>query len=74
MWQDQEITLKKADKDQLKEKPDQKNLGFGVHFTDHMFMMKWNKENPARSATSSISNLLFKLCSIKFTDEFKARL
>jgi branched-chain amino acid aminotransferase len=44
MWQDQEITLKKADKDQLKEKPDQKNLGFGVHFTDHMFMMKWNKE------------------------------
>lgn len=44
MWEDLEIKLKKADKDQLKEKPDQNNLGFGVHFTDHMFMMKWNKE------------------------------
>lgn len=24
-----------------KEKPDQKNLGFGVHFTDHMFIMEY---------------------------------
>lgn len=44
MWQDLEISLKKASNEQLKEKPDQNNLGFGVHFTDHMFMMKWNKE------------------------------
>jgi len=24
-----------------KEKPDQKNLGFGIHFTDHMFIMEY---------------------------------
>ena len=28
----------------LKEKPDQSNLGFGRHFTDHMFTMDWTKE------------------------------
>ena len=28
----------------LKEKPDQNNLGFGKHFTDHMFTMDWTKE------------------------------
>jgi branched-chain amino acid aminotransferase len=44
MWQDLEIAFNKRDKNQLKEKPDQNNLGFGVHFTDHMFLMKWNKE------------------------------
>jgi len=44
MWQDLEVTLKKLDKKQLKQKPDQGNLGFGVHFTDHMFLMKWNRE------------------------------
>ena len=27
-----------------KEKPDQDNLGFGQYFTDHMFTMKWNRE------------------------------
>ena len=25
--------------DQLKPKPDESNLGFGIHFTDHMFNM-----------------------------------
>ena len=45
MWQDLEVTLKKADKSQLKDKPDGDNLGFGVHFTDHMFLMKWDKQN-----------------------------
>ncbi len=44
MWQDLEVTLKKAERNQLKEKPDQQNLGFGRYFTDHMFLMKWNKE------------------------------
>lgn len=44
MWQDLEVTFKKAEKEQLKEKPDQNDLGFGVHFTDHMFMMKWDKQ------------------------------
>lgn len=28
----------------LKEKPDQDNLGFGQYFTDHMFVMKWSRE------------------------------
>ncbi len=28
----------------LKEKPDSATLGFGKKFTDHMFMMDWNKE------------------------------
>lgn len=28
----------------LKEKPDQKNLGFGRFMTDHMFIMDWTKE------------------------------
>ncbi len=44
MWEDLEITLNKADASQLKSKPDAKNLGFGVHFTDHMFLMKWDRQ------------------------------
>ncbi|WP_417913624.1 branched-chain amino acid aminotransferase [Candidatus Electronema sp. JM] len=35
-----EITLRKAET--LKEKPDEGNLGFGRHFTDHMFVMRWS--------------------------------
>jgi branched-chain amino acid aminotransferase len=45
MWKDIEVTLEKVDKAQRKEKPSQDNLGFGVHFTDHMFLMKWDREN-----------------------------
>ncbi len=37
-----DVSLDKADT--LKEKPDQDNLGFGRYFTDHMFVMKWNRE------------------------------
>ncbi len=44
MWEDIEISVKKITASQLKEKPDQKNLGFGVHFTDHMFLMKWDRQ------------------------------
>lgn len=44
MWEDLEVALKKVEKDKLKAKPDQKNLGFGVHFTDHMFLMKWDSD------------------------------
>lgn len=44
MWQDLEVTVKKLDDSQLKEKPDQNNLGFGVHFTDYMFLMKWDRD------------------------------
>lgn len=43
MWEDLGIALEKVDKDKLKTKPDPDKLGFGVHFTDHMFLMKWNK-------------------------------
>lgn len=45
MLQDLEVTVKKANAQQLKTKPDQSNLGFGQHFTDHMLLMKWSKEN-----------------------------
>jgi len=38
------MSLKKASKDQLKAKPDQHDLGFGLHFTDHMFLMKWSQQ------------------------------
>ncbi len=41
---DLEVKLQKAPENKLKEKPDQKNLGFGVHFTDHMFVMHWNRQ------------------------------
>ncbi len=44
MWEDLEINLNKADESQMKKKPPQDSLGFGVHFTDHMFMMKWDRE------------------------------
>ncbi len=37
-----DVSLHKAET--LKEKPDQDNLGFGRYFTDHMFVMKWNRE------------------------------
>lgn len=41
---DLDVTLHKADKTQLKAKPDQSRLGFGKYFTDHMFVMHWNRE------------------------------
>ena len=34
----------------LKEKPDSSTLGFGKIFTDHMFMMDWNKETGWQNA------------------------
>ena len=45
MWKDVEVGLEKVAVEQRKEKPSLDNLGFGVHFTDHMFMMKWDREN-----------------------------
>ncbi len=39
-----EITVNKATPEQLKAKPEQTALGFGNFFTDHMFIMDWNKE------------------------------
>lgn len=41
---DLEVMLNKAEGNQLKEKPAADKLGFGVHFTDHMFVMHWNRE------------------------------
>ena len=31
-------------REQLKEKPDQKNLGFGKYMTDYMFVLDWDRE------------------------------
>ena len=45
MSKDLEVTLKKVvDEGQRKEKPSEDDLGFGVHFTDHMFLMKWDRK------------------------------
>ena len=45
MWENLEIGLEKAGQEQLKKKPAQDSLGFGVHFTDHMFLMKWDRQS-----------------------------
>ncbi len=45
MWEDLEVTLKKVPVEARKAKPEAGRLGFGVHFTDHMFLMRWNREN-----------------------------
>lgn len=45
MWKDLDISVCRCDADKRKDKPDQDNLGFGAHFTDHMFLMKWDREN-----------------------------
>jgi len=37
-----EVTLHKTTSP--KEKPPEDRLGFGVHFTDHLFVMRWNRE------------------------------
>jgi branched-chain amino acid aminotransferase len=39
-----ELDVKLYKSENLKEKPDQNNLGFGRYLTDHMFVMKWSKE------------------------------
>ncbi len=44
MWEDLEVVLEKVKADNLKEKPSPDDLGFGKHFTDHMFLMKWDRE------------------------------
>lgn len=37
------MDIKFIKRDALKEKPDQKNLGFGKYMTDYMFVMEWDK-------------------------------
>jgi len=45
MWKDLDISVCRCDSDKRKDKPDQDNLGFGAHFSDHMFLMKWDREH-----------------------------
>lgn len=44
MWKDLDISVVRCDAEKCKDKPDQNNLGFGNFFTDHMFLMKWDRE------------------------------
>jgi len=44
MLEDLEVALEKVPAEQLKTKPSPDKLGFGVHFTDYMFLMKWSRE------------------------------
>lgn len=44
MWKNLDISVVRCDSEKRKEKPDQDNLGFGNYFSDHMFLMKWNRE------------------------------
>ena len=37
------MDIKFIKSDNLKEKPDQNNLGFGKYMTDYMFVMEWDK-------------------------------
>jgi len=45
MWEDLEVALEKVAPENLKAKPSEDDLGFGVHFTDHMFLMTWSTED-----------------------------
>lgn len=45
MWKDLDISVVRCDSEKRKDKPDQKKLGFGNFFTDHMFFMKWDREH-----------------------------
>ncbi len=44
MVEDLTVELEKVAAGQLKKKPSPEKLGFGVHFTDHMFQMRWDRE------------------------------
>ena len=38
------MEIRFEERKQLKEKPDQKHLGFGTNMTDYMFIMDWDKD------------------------------
>ena len=38
------MEIRFEERKQLKEKPDQKHLGFGKYMTDYMFIMDWDKD------------------------------
>ena len=43
-----EIRMEKCK--ELKQKPDQKHLGFGKYMTDYMFVMDWTKDEGWKDA------------------------
>lgn len=45
MWENLEVAVEKVAKEKMKVKPEQDKLGFGLHFTDHMLLMKWDRVN-----------------------------
>ena len=45
------MDIKFIKREQLKEKPDFKNLGFGKYMTDYMFVMDWNEQEGWHDAT-----------------------
>lgn len=45
-----DIAIERASEKDLKPLPDEKNLGFGRYFTDHMFTMKWNETDKWHAA------------------------
>lgn len=51
MRKDLDISLEKATS--LKDLPADENLGFGRHFTDHMFQMQWNRDQGWHNAKIS---------------------
>lgn len=51
MWENLDVTVQKVPSAAGKPKPDQAKLGFGQYFSDHMFLMKWNKEKGWHDAT-----------------------
>lgn len=51
MWKDLDISLEKAVS--MKDMPAEENLGFGRYFTDHMFLMEWNRDRGWNNAKIS---------------------
>jgi branched-chain amino acid aminotransferase len=45
MWENLGVALEKVAKDRMKAKPPQDKLGFGLHFTDYMLLMQWNRQD-----------------------------
>ena len=45
------MDIKFIEREQLNEKPDFSNLGFGKYMTDYMFVMDWNEEKGWHNAT-----------------------
>ena len=44
VWRHEVMEIRFVKREHLKEKPDQKHLGFGKYMTDYMFVMDWKKD------------------------------